>query len=245
MSKPNLTLEAKRELIAEEYYKTSGWVPTENAVMNFKAGWNAAVAHLAELSSSEFDEHGCWYHQGYDSEKEPAVKYIINGARYQHNLMWAAQVKLQEELQQTKGLFSVQLDMHDQIVAKDAKIAELETYLATYKNNNDLFEEAIRLPFKKREDELHYQIDILKTEAKLAVINQQNLLIENNQLRNLLSEMRETLNKIQNMYKFAGDPKKLITEQYENYVFNQVQMITTEALTKLESELAKLNGGEK
>lgn len=38
---------------AEEYYKNSGWVPTENAVMNFKAGaksrdeqWQAVVNEL-------------------------------------------------------------------------------------------------------------------------------------------------------------------------------------------------------
>lgn len=45
---------------AEEYYKKSGWVPTENAVMNFKAGaksrdveWLKVVNELRSIILSQ------------------------------------------------------------------------------------------------------------------------------------------------------------------------------------------------
>lgn len=36
------------------------------------------------LKRLEFDEKASWYEQGYDSDYEPAVPHIINGARWQH-----------------------------------------------------------------------------------------------------------------------------------------------------------------
>ena len=40
----------KLEEMAEDYYKKSGWVPTENAVMNFEAGVKAAL-NLPEVKA--------------------------------------------------------------------------------------------------------------------------------------------------------------------------------------------------
>ena len=37
-----------RDGIAEEYYKKNGWVPTESAVMNFFAGFDAAIKHVTD-----------------------------------------------------------------------------------------------------------------------------------------------------------------------------------------------------
>jgi len=41
-----------RELVAEAHYKKTGWVPTEWAVMNFFAGFDACV-ELAKKSAHE------------------------------------------------------------------------------------------------------------------------------------------------------------------------------------------------
>lgn len=50
---------------AEEYYKKSGWAPTENAVMNFIAGakardeqWSAVVNELREALKFTIEESG-------------------------------------------------------------------------------------------------------------------------------------------------------------------------------------------
>lgn len=40
---------------------------------------------LSQLKAKcEFDEWDAPYQMGYDSEKEPGVKYIVQGAKYQH-----------------------------------------------------------------------------------------------------------------------------------------------------------------
>lgn len=39
-------LDEKRNKLAEQHYKTSGWAPTEFAVMNFHAGWDACAKEL-------------------------------------------------------------------------------------------------------------------------------------------------------------------------------------------------------
>lgn len=56
---------------AEEYYKNSGWVPTENAVMNFKAGaksrdseWLKVVNELETLYYNNPNVRQDAYNQG-------------------------------------------------------------------------------------------------------------------------------------------------------------------------------------
>lgn len=40
---------SKRDELAEKHYKESGWVPTEWAVMNFHAGYDAAMSSIKDL----------------------------------------------------------------------------------------------------------------------------------------------------------------------------------------------------
>lgn len=46
----------ERNEIAEEYYKRIGWIPTEWAVMNFFAGFDAAIEYHKENTPPGFRE---------------------------------------------------------------------------------------------------------------------------------------------------------------------------------------------
>lgn len=43
-------LEAMRDRMAEQHYKETGHVPTEWAVMNYQAGFNAAIPIILEMA---------------------------------------------------------------------------------------------------------------------------------------------------------------------------------------------------
>ena len=83
------------EELTEEYYKESGWVPTENAVMNFKAGakardseWLKVVNELKmKLKTCENDY---WFMtnllEKYSTDKEQAIKDCIERMKFRKPL---------------------------------------------------------------------------------------------------------------------------------------------------------------
>ena len=83
------------EELTEEYYKNSGWVPTQNAVMNFKAGaksrdveWIKVVNELKmKLKTCENDY---WFmtnlFEKYSTDKEQAIKDCIERMKFRKPL---------------------------------------------------------------------------------------------------------------------------------------------------------------
>lgn len=82
-------LEAVRDRMAEEHFKKTGWAPTEGYVLNYQAGFNAAIpiilkaveqmdGYAAEVIESYNPRHqaGAW--QGLNDE---LLKQFVDGGK--------------------------------------------------------------------------------------------------------------------------------------------------------------------
>lgn len=69
-------LEEKRDELAEQHYKTTGWVSTEFAVMNFHAGWDACAKEYEKEIAELKEELKIWeiWHEGFEASILEATK---------------------------------------------------------------------------------------------------------------------------------------------------------------------------
>jgi hypothetical protein len=84
----NQSLKSKRDKTISEFAritKSLDWSSKQikESTDSYVEGFNDAIQAVIELLG-EFSEHDAYYRLGYDSEKEPGVKFIIEGARGQH-----------------------------------------------------------------------------------------------------------------------------------------------------------------
>lgn len=83
---------------------------------------DCAVMTSRSPKSEEFSEQESWRRLGYDSEKEPGVKFIIDGARGQYNAMESELTALKAENEK------LQKDVEHERFCKEAFSAEMNRY---------------------------------------------------------------------------------------------------------------------